>query len=102
MIGAAGAVAGAGVPGLVVLVLGRSQVLAGADEAARREAWRRATLAFALGQALCAYAASFLFGQLQRYDVLFAASTVFMALAFGLGEISRRRAGQPSFRLAYP
>ncbi len=91
-IGLAGAVAGAGIPGLVVLVLGRSQALAGADDAARREAWRRATLAFATGQALCAYGASFLFERLQRYDLLFALGAVFMAAAFGLGEISHRRA----------
>ena len=95
VVAAAGAVAGAGIPGLVVLVLGRSQALAGPDEVARREAWRRATLAFALGQALCAYSASFLFDRLQRYDLLFASSAVFMAVALGLGELSFQRAARP-------
>ena len=102
MIGLAGAVAGAGIPGLVVLVLGRARGLAGPGEAARRDAWRRATLAFAFGQALCAYGASFLFERLQRYDLLFAASAVFMAAAYGLGEVSRGRAGASSRRLARP
>ena len=83
-----------------MLVLGRSQALAGPDEAARREAWRRATLAFALGQAVCAYSASFLFDRLQRYDLLFAASAVFMAVALGLGELSSQRAARPTVRLA--
>ena len=102
VIGLTGAITGAGIPGLVVLVLGRSQALAGPDEAAGRDAWRRATLAFALGQAACAYGASFVFERLQRYDLLFAGSAVFMAAAYGLGELSQRRAGALSRRLVTP
>ena len=72
------AVLGAGIPGLVVLVLGRSQALAGASDAARGVAWSHATLAFAAGQAVGAYALSFLFARGLSYPALFVVGAVCM------------------------
>ena len=85
----AAAVAGAGIPGLVVLVLGRSQALAGESDAARGHAWSRATAVFALGQAMGAYGLSFLFAQGLGHGGLFAAGVGAMACGFFAGELSR-------------
>ena len=87
-IGLAGAVIGAGIPGLVTLVFGRSQVLAGPSLAIRRHAWGHATLAFAAGQTVAAYAVSHLFGLYQRYDLLFGLGAACMVAAIGTGEVS--------------
>ena len=98
LVGACAAAGGAGIPALVVFVLGRSQVLAGAHEAARGHAWSRATLAFAAGQAVGAYALSYLFAITGRYDVLFAICALAMLGALGCGEagnvLVRRGSGQ--------
>lgn len=82
----AAAVAGAGIPGLVVLVLGRSQVLAGPASEARSRAWSRATIGFAMGQATGAYGLSALFTVAPSYAVLFAAAVACMAVALVAGE----------------
>jgi predicted MFS family arabinose efflux permease len=89
-LGMPAAVLGAGIPGLVVLVLGRSQALAGASDAARGVAWSRATLAFAAGQAVGAYALSFLFARGLSYPALFVVGAVCMGVAFVGGEISKK------------
>jgi predicted MFS family arabinose efflux permease len=83
---------GAGVPAFVVLVLGRSQALAGADGDARRYAWSLATSFYALGQALGAYGFSYAYTAMGRYDVMFAAAAAFMASGFVASEISRAKA----------
>ncbi len=85
---------GAGVPALVVLVLGRSQFLAGSDAEARRRAWSLATTGYALGQALGAYGFSTAFAHLGRYNLLFCAAALFMAIGLMAGEISRSAALQ--------
>ena len=71
-------------------MLGRSQALAGASDAARAAAWSRATLAFAAGQAVGAYALSFLFARGLSYPALFVVGAVCMGLAFVAGEISKK------------
>jgi len=83
-------VLGAGVPAAVVLVLGRSQILAGPDTEARRRAWSMATICFALGQAMGGYALSYLFTATGRYDVLFCAGAAFEACGFVATEVSDR------------
>jgi predicted MFS family arabinose efflux permease len=80
---------GAGVPAFVVLVLGRSQHLAGQDADARRRAWSLATTFYALGQAIGAYGFSYAYTALGRYDVLFAGAALLMASGFAASELSR-------------
>jgi predicted MFS family arabinose efflux permease len=91
VVAAANFVLGAGVPAFVVLVLGRSQILAGSDTDARRRAWSLATTGYALGQALGAYGFSTAFARLGRYDLLFSSAAFFMALGCIAGELSRMR-----------
>jgi predicted MFS family arabinose efflux permease len=92
VVAAANFLLGAGVPAFVVLVLGRSQFLAGDEDEARRNAWSLATTGYALGQVLGAYGFSYLFAHSDRYDVLFACGGVFMVLGFAASEFSRARA----------
>ncbi len=92
LVAGAAAVGGGGIPALVVFVLGRSQVLAGRLEAARGHAWSCATMAFAAGQAVGAYALSYLFAHTGRYDLLFAIGTIAMLAALVCGEAGHRAA----------
>jgi predicted MFS family arabinose efflux permease len=85
-------VLGAGVPAAVVLVLGRSQMLARPNAEARRRAWSMATICFALGQALGGYALSYLFTSTGRYDLLFCAGAAFEACGLVATEVSDRLA----------
>jgi predicted MFS family arabinose efflux permease len=62
---------GAAVPGIVPLVVGRAQQLSDGDSALQRTAWSYATVAFSIGQAVAAYAFSYMFETTGRYDVLF-------------------------------
>jgi len=82
------AIIGAGVPGAVVLVLGRSQMLCPPDPESRRAAWSLATACYALGQVFGAYGISYAFAGGGNYGMLFATGAVFMAVAFAAGEIS--------------
>jgi predicted MFS family arabinose efflux permease len=77
---------GAFVPGIVPLALGRVTALLPGDAAAQGAAWSRATVGFALGQALGAYVCSFLFAQTSGYGALFGlgAGTLALALAIDL------------------
>lgn len=93
----AGMVVGAGIPGLVVLVLGRTRALANAGAPL---AWGVATTCFALGQAGGAYGLSLLFRQTGRYALLFVAAILAMAAAFLAGEFSRAAAGRAAARAA--
>jgi predicted MFS family arabinose efflux permease len=87
-------VLGAGVPAAVVLVLGRSQMLARPEAEARRRAWSMATICFALGQAVGGYALSYLFTATGRYDLLFCAGAAFEACGCVATEVSYRLARQ--------
>jgi predicted MFS family arabinose efflux permease len=91
MVAVANFLLGAGVPAFVVLVLTRSQSLAGGDAEARRRAWSLATSGYALGQALGAYGFSYVFEIFGRYDLMFAAAALFMASGFVASEYSRLR-----------
>jgi predicted MFS family arabinose efflux permease len=84
-------IVGAFVPGIVPLALGRVTELLPRDGAAQGVAWSRATIAFALGQALAAYGFSFLFAQGGRYGWLFGlgAAALLLALALDLAAASR-------------
>jgi predicted MFS family arabinose efflux permease len=77
-------VIGAAVPGVVPLVLGRVQELAGAGAQGRTTAWSTATTAFALGQAGAAYGFSFIFAQTGSHPTLFALGAAALALALVL------------------
>lgn len=87
---AASVLLGAGIPALVVLVLTRTQSLAPPTPEARRRAWSLATTAYAAGQAIGAYALSFLFARTEDYRLLFLIGAAGMLTALGLGEASAR------------
>jgi len=71
---------GAFVPGIVPLVLGRVHELLPGDALRQRAAWSRATVAFALGQAVAGYGFSWLF-DVAGYAYLFPLAAAAMALA---------------------
>lgn len=73
--------AGAFTPGVVPLVLGRVQELTIGDPPAGRRAWRLSTVAYALGQALAAYAFSYLFARSGSHVLLFLIGGLVLALA---------------------
>ena len=79
---------GAGIPSLVVLILGRSQKLTPGGPDAHRRAWSFATTAYAAGQAAGAYGLSFLFGRTEDYRMLFLIGAATMGIAFFAGEAS--------------
>jgi predicted MFS family arabinose efflux permease len=76
--------AGAFTPGIVPIVLGRVQKLAGADAASRAAGWSWATMAFALLQAGSAYLYSTLFALGARYETLFALGAAALILALAI------------------
>lgn len=80
-LGISSLIAGACTPGLVPIVLGRVHELRPHDPAGQRLAWSRATIAFALFQAVAAYGLSFLFAQGSGYNALFMTGAAALALA---------------------
>jgi hypothetical protein len=84
-------VAGAFVPGIVPLVLGRVNELVAADAGARTAAWSRATTAFALGQAGAGYGVSFVYAATGDYATLFALGAGAIALALAIDLAAGRR-----------
>lgn len=69
-------------PGIVPLVLGRTQEIIRHDHAAQRQAWSHATTAFALFQAIGGYGYSYLFAHSgQNYSLVFAIGAAALALA---------------------
>lgn len=73
---------GAFTPGIVSLVLGRVNEVLAADANAIRQAWSRATISFALMQAVAAYGLSYLFNASGgSYRVLFVAGAAALLLA---------------------
>jgi predicted MFS family arabinose efflux permease len=89
-------VAGAFVPGIVSLVLGRIGELMPGDAFSQALAWSATTTAFALGQAAAAYGFSFLFAAGSGYRVLFAIGAAALAVALlidlAVGRARPRRA----------
>jgi predicted MFS family arabinose efflux permease len=84
-------VVGAFVTGTVPLVLGRVHELLAHHPAHRNPAWRTATVAFALFQAVAAYALSFVFTQSGgNYTLLFVIGTVAMVLALSIDLVAGR------------
>jgi predicted MFS family arabinose efflux permease len=70
-------------PGIVPLVLGRVQEMLPHDPTAQRAAWSRATVSFALFQALGGYGYAYLFAHThENYSLIFACGALAMALAF--------------------
>ncbi len=87
------AVAGAFVPGISTLVLGRIHELSPGGPAQGR-AWGHATTAWALAQAIAAYGYSYLFGRTDNYPLLFGIGVAAIMLALGL-ELAAGRSGSP-------
>jgi predicted MFS family arabinose efflux permease len=80
---ASSAIAGAFVPGISTLVLGRVHELA-QEAAAQRRIWAQATIAWALAQAAAGYGCSYLFGHFSDYGLLFALGTGALLLALAI------------------
>lgn len=83
-------VAGSLIPGIVPVVFGRAQELAAGDGRRQVAVWGIATTAFAIGQAIAAYAFSYLFAEVDgAYHLLFtiasgaAAAALIIDLAVG-------------------
>lgn len=79
-------VIGAITPGIVPIVLGRTQEILAGDRIAQGAAWSLATTAFALGQAAAAYGFSYVFALGGDHHLLFAlgAGALFLALAIDI------------------
>lgn len=92
-------VVGAFTPGIVPLALGRIHELLPHHPAQQKAAWSRATISFAVLQAVAAYAMSYLFARTGSYAVLFVGGGVALlaALAIDLA-LARRR----TLSLAHP
>jgi predicted MFS family arabinose efflux permease len=83
---------GASTPGIVPLVLGRAQELAGHHPDAQRAAWRAATTAFACAQALAGYALSYLLARTGGdYNLLFALGSGSLGAALLVDLVVNRR-----------
>lgn len=101
-------VAGALVPGVVPLVLGRiHELIPDHDPGRRAEAWSFATTAFALGQAVGAYGLSFLYAETSSYRLLFELGGTALALALVIdlvvgAQTARHAAASTSSRLDEP
>lgn len=97
-------VVGAFVPGIVPLVLGRTQELAAANGSDARSAWALATAAFALGQAGAGYALSFLLDAGFAHALLFATGcgALPLALFVHLMVVERNAAGAAARGRARP
>lgn len=90
-LGLSSLVVGAFVPGVVPLALGRARELTAGDEARRRTAWSYCTAAFAVGQAVGAYALSYVFAFGTGYAPLFAIGAAALLLAFIIDLIASAR-----------
>ena len=88
-------VAGAAVPGIVPLVLGRVHDLVPHDPEGQRAAWSVTTMAFALGQASGAYGFSFLFARGGDYLPLFSLAAACIVLALAIDLVARLAAPRP-------
>jgi predicted MFS family arabinose efflux permease len=86
-------VVGAFTPGIVPIVLGRVQELAGGGD--RKAGWSIATTAFALGQASAGYGYAALFAGTGDYRLLFmlGGAALLLALAINLAAAQRREPG---------
>ena len=89
---------GAFVPGMVPLALGRVTELLPGDSVAQGAAWSRATVAFALGQAIGAYGFSFLFARGGVYGWLFALGSVTLVAASAVEFAGSWRSGPARLR----
>ncbi len=94
-------VVGAFTPGIVSIVLGRAQEIAGGDPVRHRAIWGGATAAFALSQAVAAYGMAYLFARTSgSYTPLFAAGSGALVIAslIGRSPFTRQPAGPASGR----
>jgi len=91
-------IVGAFTPGIVPLVFGRIQELLIHHPSLHRKYWTRATVAFALSQALSAYGMSYLFSKTHNYSLLFRLGSLAMFLAFAVNLLAARFT-RPSVKL---
>jgi predicted MFS family arabinose efflux permease len=78
-------VAGASVPGVVAVTLGRVRELVPGDLAGQTAAWSWCTIAFAIGQAIAGYGFSYLFARFtDSYMLLFGIGALALLLALSL------------------
>ena len=87
---ASAAVAGALVPGVTAVALGRIGRMAGADAGLRQRGWTQATVAWALGQAAGAYGLAALYDWTGGYAAMFAAALLALAAAAAIEAVGWR------------
>ena len=91
-------VIGAFTPGITTLVLGRIRELLPHHEHAQKAAWSRATVGFAVGQAMAAYGFSYLYARRGDYADLFVLATAAVVLALTINLLSAALTAQPAAR----
>jgi predicted MFS family arabinose efflux permease len=78
-------IVGAFVPGIVAITVGRTGELTRSDPEAGTAVWGRCTSAFAIGQAVAAYAFSYIFAETNHpYPILFAVAVAALLMALGI------------------
>jgi predicted MFS family arabinose efflux permease len=99
LLAASALVVGATVSAISAVAIGRVHELAGTDPLARVAGWSRATMAWAIGQAVAAYGFAFIYARTGHYGLLFglAAAAIVLALAIDCG--GALRAGRPVARV---
>jgi predicted MFS family arabinose efflux permease len=83
-------VVGAFTPGIVPLALGRINELLPHHPAQQKAAWSRATISFAVLQAVAAYAMSYLFTMTASYALLFVCGSVALLAALAIDAVLAR------------
>jgi hypothetical protein len=81
---------GAFTPGIVPLALGRIHELLPHRPAEQKRAWSRATVSFAVLQAIAAYAMSFLFSRSGSYLPLFICGSLALLVALAIDLVLAR------------
>jgi predicted MFS family arabinose efflux permease len=89
---------GAFTPGITTLVLGRIRELLSQHEHAQKAAWSRATVGFAVGQAMAAYGFSYLYARRGDYADLFVLAAAAAVLALAINLLSAALSTQPAAR----
>jgi predicted MFS family arabinose efflux permease len=83
-------IVGAFTPGIVPLVFGSIQERLAHHPSTHRRNWARATVGFAISQALAAYGMSFLFARTRDYSLLFEIGSVAMVIALATNLLAGR------------
>jgi predicted MFS family arabinose efflux permease len=98
LLAASALLVGATVPAVSAVALGRVHELAGTDPRARLAGWSRATIAWALGQAVAAYGFAFIYARTGHYGLMFTLAAAAIGVAFLIEAASAMRADTDTVR----